>query len=114
MLEGARPTLPDWVGGMKSVRRRSPPAVSKVVVFEDFALGGDLPEAVFGASEEGREAGTGGEGGPAEPVDGAGAGEECGGFSVGEDGVVFDAGAGLGRVVSCFCGLHVNPLFIAI
>ena len=31
-----------------------------------------------------------------------------GGFAVGEDGVVFDAGSGW----DVLCGLHVNPLFI--
>ncbi len=65
------------------------------------------PAAVLGAAEKCGEAGATVEPGPAEPVDGAGDGDECCGFAVADEGVVLYGGAVLGRPVVGYV-VHVS------
>jgi hypothetical protein len=58
--------------------------------FRAFSRGGDFPVAVFLGAEQGGEAGRGGKVRPAEPVDGALAVDEGGGFAITDQSIVFD------------------------
>src|SRR6185437_11016100 len=71
----------------------------------DFVAGPETPVTVVSSAEQGGEAGWRSKGGPAEPVDGAVATDQCRRFEVADNGVVLDA-----RAVERFTFVLSKPL----